>query len=246
MDDVAIRIRHVAAGYSQSSPVLKIDEWDVSRGNWHGIVGPSGCGKTTLLNLILGRDVVVSRDSSDSVLSVNLSTVGFVSQESRLVPWKTAIEHIKWASARADSVEAGELLAEVGLSGHEGKYPDELSGGMARRLMIATAMAASPDMLILDEPFSALDPITKSEIVSVVRSFCKRSGCTLLVVSHDYAEIAALSQSVSVITHEGKVLNEQFHSAATGSAYRSEIAFSEGLRLYDVVKGHTGRRKNES
>lgn len=138
------------------------------------ISGPSGRGKTTLLRAMAG---LIMPDSG-SVAGLSSRRIGFVFQKDRLLPWKTALENVACVS---DAETAAELLTTLGLSDALAKYPSELSGGMARRVAIARAIAYSSDVLFLDEPFTGLDVGMKAQAAQVIRSHAR----LIVLVTHE-------------------------------------------------------------
>lgn len=182
--------------------------FEVRRGEFLSIVGPSGCGKTTLLNVIAGLVMPTKGEAyCDGVLIKGPSpqrTVIF--QEYGLFPWKTVGENIAFglkakgmpAPERAEMV--ADLVGLMGLKGFEDRYPSELSGGMRQRVGIARALAPDPEIVLMDEPFGALDSITRKtmqvEMLRIVRSTDK----TFVLITHDIEEAIFLADVVMVMT----------------------------------------------
>ena len=139
--------------------------------------GPSGCGKTTLLRLIAGLE-----HAEKGVLSgVRPEETAFLFQENRLLPWRSVEQHLTDAMARPDPVRARELLALVELEGEESHLPEQLSGGMGRRLALGRALALESKLLLLDEPFAGVDPDRAERILTRLKAF----GRPILLVSHE-------------------------------------------------------------
>ena len=154
--------------------------------------GPSGCGKTTLLRVIAGLE----RPQSGKILGISPQETGFLFQENRLFPWRTVQQHLTDVMPRPDSVKARELLTLVELEGEEALYPAQLSGGMGRRLALARALALESKLLLLDEPFSGVDPDRAERILARL----KASGRAILLVSH---EERVLSMTDRVVELDG-------------------------------------------
>ena len=149
--------------------------------------GPSGCGKTTLLRVIAGLE----RPQSGKILGISPQETGFLFQENRLFPWRTVQQHLTDVMPRPDSAKARELLTLVELEGEEALYPAQLSGGMGRRLALARALALESKLLLLDEPFSGVDPDRAERILMRL----KATGTPVLLVSHE-ERIVALADRV--------------------------------------------------
>ncbi len=160
----------------------------------HGIVcitGASGRGKTTLLRIISGLE------KADSGKVIKNGVISFLFQEDRLLPWLSACENITCVmrGKSADKTKtAKELLYHVGLAGNENEYPRNLSGGMKRRVAFARALALSPDILLLDEPFTGLDNDTRTVLARMIRAFSKEH--LVLMVTHDNNDTQTLADEV--------------------------------------------------
>ncbi len=181
---------------------------DVGIGEFVCLIGASGCGKSTLLNIVGGLE-----SATDGVVAVDGETVvgpgpdrGMVFQAYSLYPWKTVADNIAFGlelagvarGERRERVE--ELLGIMELTAFADHLPKQLSGGMRQRVAIARALAPQPDLLLLDEPFGALDAITKRSMQEFIRTVWLRTGVTILMVTHDVPEAIYLSQRISVMT----------------------------------------------
>jgi NitT/TauT family transport system ATP-binding protein len=181
---------------------------DVRDGEFVCIVGPSGCGKSTLLDLLAG----LTRPTTGRVLIDGREITGpgldrgVVFQQYALLPWRTALGNVEFGLeakgvARAERPErAREYLELVGLHGFEDRYPHELSGGMKQRVAIARSLAFDPDVLLMDEPFAALDAQTRETMQSELLRIWKRTGKTIVFVTHGIDEAVYLSQRVAVLS----------------------------------------------
>jgi NitT/TauT family transport system ATP-binding protein len=180
----------------------------VRRGEFLSLVGPSGCGKTTVLRVIAGllpptrgRALVRGRDATERG-----HDVGFLFQEPVLLPWRTVDENARLPlELKGEVDEAGEkrtreLLVTLGLKGFGNKYPAQLSGGMRQRVELARSLAHDPSMLLMDEPFGALDAITREKLNFLLQRVWLKTGKTVIFVTHSIFEAVLLSDRVAIMT----------------------------------------------
>lgn len=165
------------------------------------ILGPSGCGKTTLLRMIAG----LLRPDGGDVPARSATPIGYVFQEPRLLPWKTALYNVVYATDRSVSRDerrerARRLLDMVELGGAADAYPHELSGGMARRVALARALAAPARLLVMDEPFASLDIDRKRRLVSVVKELLADRTRTVVCATHDLEVASTLADRILVFS----------------------------------------------
>jgi sulfonate transport system ATP-binding protein len=187
--------------------------FDVRRGEVVSLVGPSGCGKSTLLRIVAGLDTAYTGKVLVKGEKPQLHTrdVGFIFQEPRLLPWLTVAENVGFDAGRGGGKHprVGELLAEVGLGDFADAFPKQLSGGMAQRAAIARGLFTQPLLLLLDEPFSAVDAFTRMRLQELLLSIAARHGTTLLLVTHDVNEAVYLSDRVLVFSsNPGRISGE--------------------------------------
>jgi NitT/TauT family transport system ATP-binding protein len=183
----------------------------VPKGSFVSLIGPSGCGKSTLLKVLAGLVKPSEGDVSVAGMSpqnaVKARVIGLVFQDATLLPWKNAVENaafllitangsIKWSEAMD---RATAMLRLVGLEGAERKMPSQLSGGMRQRVAIARALALDPQVLLMDEPFGALDAITREEMSEFLLDIWERTGKTVVLVTHSIDEAVFLSREVHVM-----------------------------------------------
>ncbi len=192
----------------QGRPVLNDLSFHINRGEVIGLLGKSGTGKTTILQIVSG---LIPQDSG--TVKVNTSRIGYIFQEHRLIPWKTALENVcfplkalGYPDKQAQEI-GRDYLQKMRLQGFEGYYPGQLSGGMCQRVSIGRAFAVNPELLLLDEPFSALDPELKGTMMALMKEMLVQREVTLLYVSHNPEEVAALSHKVYMLS-EGGTLGE--------------------------------------
>ena len=177
-------------------------------GQMTALVGPSGCGKSTLLRLIAGLErpsegrITIGAESPDALRQRAGLAVAF--QDAALLPWRTVESNIALGRALARKPRDPEMIAElitlVGLSGFERRRPAELSGGMRQRAAIARALAGEPELLLLDEPFAAVDALTRDRLNAELPPLWEARGATSVLVTHSVAEAVRLSDRVIVLT----------------------------------------------
>lgn len=187
----------------------------VERGEFVAIVGPSGCGKSTLLKVVAGliRASAGSVRVAGEAVTAPLKIVGMAFQNATLLPWRTArenvllpLEIVEPHRSRYRSEKAGyrrtadELLATVGLEGFGERHPWELSGGMQQRAQLCRALVHEPELLLLDEPFGALDAFTREELWEVLQTLYQKRKCTVVLVTHDLREAVYLADTVYVMS----------------------------------------------
>ncbi|WP_036669045.1 ABC transporter ATP-binding protein [Paenibacillus sp. HW567] len=188
----------------KSVQALRRIELDVQEGEFVTIIGPSGCGKSTLLRIIAGLEQGEQgsiRLAGEPITGPGIDK-GFIFQEPRLFPWLTVEKNIAAdLSLRDPEVRrrVDELIELVRLKGFEKAYPKELSGGMAQRVSIARALLRSPKILLLDEPFGALDAFTRSHMQEVLLDIWRRNGTTMIFVTHDIDEAVFLGSTILIL-----------------------------------------------
>ena len=216
----AVSVRNLAVRFeSDAGPVTALDgvSFDVPTGGLVTMLGPSGCGKSTLLRAV--ADLVPASDGEVSVFGRTPEEArlardfAFVFQDATLLPWRSAIDNVRLpleVGGREGSVEQhaqpDELLALVGLSGREAALPHELSGGMRQRVSIARALVCRPRVLLMDEPFGALDEITRDKLNEELLRIWRETGTTIIFVTHSIPEATFLGQKCLVLSaHPGRV-----------------------------------------
>jgi NitT/TauT family transport system ATP-binding protein len=191
--------------------VLEDINLSVPKGSFVSLIGPSGCGKSTLLKVMAGLIAPSAGTMSVAGVSpeqaVKARLIGLVFQDATLLPWKNAIENAAFLLMTADETikrseafdRAAAMLKLVGLEGAEKKRPSQLSGGMRQRVAIARALALDPEVLLMDEPFGALDAITREEMSECLLDIWERTNKTIVLVTHSIDEAVLLSREVHVM-----------------------------------------------
>lgn len=188
-------------GYTKA---LENISMDIHEGEFVSIIGPSGCGKSTVLSIIarLMQQTEGNIKLNDQSLFSSDVKIGYMLQQDYLFPWKTIMENvllgpkINGNTDEATEKLARELLAEVELASTENLYPSELSGGMRQRIALVRTLITDPDMLLFDEPFSALDYVTKLRLENLVAKMMKTYHKTAILVTHDLAEAISMSDRI--------------------------------------------------
>lgn len=189
-------------------PVFNQTSFSVQKNEIVGFLGRSGVGKSTILRMISG---LTSPDSG--TVKVNSSKIGYIFQEPRLIPWKTALENISFSlkamgigAKHARSI-ALDYMEKLDLKGFENHYPKQLSGGMCQRVSIGRAFAVNPDILLMDEPFSALDLGLKDIMLGIIQDMLAQQPLTLLYVTHDPEEVSRLAKRLLLLL-DGGIIQE--------------------------------------
>jgi len=191
-----------------SISVLEDVSLRVHKGQFTAVIGPSGCGKSTLLQMAAGLLPPTSgvvRHNGVAVAGINRQ-VGFVPQQAQLFPWKTLSQNVELplilhgVAAAERRLRVADALAAVGLAGFEAYYPHQLSGGMQKRGSIARTLVYRPDVILMDEPFGALDAQTKMVMQSDLQALAASERATILFVTHDINEAIVLADEVVVLS----------------------------------------------
>jgi NitT/TauT family transport system ATP-binding protein len=205
----AVRLRDVTVRFTtERGAVTALDRVSLSlaQGSFLTLLGPSGCGKSTLLRVV--ADLIPATSGDVEVMGTSASAaraardIGFVFQDASLLAWRTALENVELplevggGAKRRGARSPRELIALVGLSGRESAYPHELSGGMRQRVAIARALVNDPKLLLMDEPFGALDEITRDRLNVELLRVWESTRATILFVTHSIYEAAFLGQQV--------------------------------------------------
>ncbi len=241
-----ISVREITKIYNGGVRALESVSFDVERGESCAIIGPSGCGKSTLLLIISG----LIKPSSGQVyvngklVNSPLQSASLILQDYGLFPWKTVYDNIA-LSLRLRKVEkevererVRELLERFGLSEFERYYPKQLSGGMKQRVAIARALAVNPDILLMDEPLSSLDALSRERMQDFLLELWKETGTTMILVTHSIEEAVFLGRKIVILTpRPGKVKTIIDNPLAGRKEYRQEEVYFEKCReIREIVE----------
>lgn len=210
---VKLKKSFAVASESHSRIVLDVDELFIKRGEFFCLLGTSGCGKTTLLNILSG---FIEPDSGyvaidgQNVIKPSPHAIQ-VLQEYGLLPWKTVLQNVMFGlMIKDDRIKTARKIALqfidlVGLKGFENNYPSEISGGMKQRVALARALAVNPKILLMDEPFGALDSLTRLNMQKEIERIWLETEKTILFVTHNVDEALELADRIAVMS-EGKII----------------------------------------
>jgi NitT/TauT family transport system ATP-binding protein len=245
--ELAIQVRAVTRSFENGVVALDGLDLDIPAGQFAAILGPSGCGKSTLLRLIAGLDkpqagsVLIDPDSS-----TDRASIAYVFQDAHLLPWRNVLRNVSlplelMGMPHEQRIPAARQAIEmVGLADAIDRYPAELSGGMRMRVSLARAMVTRPRLLLLDEPFAALDEITRQRLDEQLRELWLRMGITVVFVTHSTGEAVFLAQRAIVLTRRpGRVIEDRMIDLpdVRPSAIRATPQFAEQTRaIYEALE----------
>ena len=219
--DIAVSLRGVSKVYDNGLTALAPLDLDVPRGEFLSLLGPSGCGKSTALRLIAGLSTPTSGEVQVGRGSTRAGhAIGFVFQEPTLMPWASVADNVRLPlklshAPRAETdAKVSDALARVGLADFAGVFPRELSGGMKMRVSLARALVTDPDILLMDEPFAALDEITRFRLNNDLVALWRNLNKTVIFVTHSVFESVYLSQRVVVMTPRPGRISAEFRITA--------------------------------
>jgi NitT/TauT family transport system ATP-binding protein len=221
MSDAHVSMRDIVLRYwsRDATYVQALQEIDltVQQGEFVALLGPSGCGKSSLLRILAGliEPTAGSLDFQGSPAQRRQHKVGLVPQAATLMPWLKVVDNVLMPAKvlrlpKAQAIQrAHELLEMTGLAGFEKKYPRQLSGGMQQRVSIARALLHDPELLLMDEPFAALDALTRERMSAELQSIWMATGKTVLFVTHSISEAVFLADRVIVMSSRpGRIIAE--------------------------------------
>jgi NitT/TauT family transport system ATP-binding protein len=220
-----LSVRGLSKRFSNGTVAIRDVDFDVRAGQFVSLLGPSGCGKSTLLRIIAGlagpsAGTVTWHDEPFGVRGEARPPLGFVFQEPTLMPWASALRNamlpltLAHTAAAEAETRAAEMLALVGLKGFEHAYPRELSGGMKMRVSIARALVTRPRILLMDEPFAALDEITRHKLNDDLLALWWEQRLTVVFVTHSVFESVYLAQRIAVMAaRPGRIMADLANAA---------------------------------
>lgn len=215
-----VNLNNISVIYeSKNEPKKAIDDisFSFNQGEFIAVVGPSGCGKTTLLNILAGylKPTEGMCLIGDKVIEGPSSDRGIVFQTSSLFPWYNVEQNILYGNKiqkktkEQQEIQVNNLLSEIGLLNEKKRYPHELSGGMKQRVSLARSLANEPKILLLDEPFAALDAITRNSMQILINDIWKKHQTTNLMITHDIDEALVLATRILVMSSSpGKIIGD--------------------------------------
>jgi NitT/TauT family transport system ATP-binding protein len=256
-----IRLENISQVYvteREASLAIEDVSLGIGQGEFVSLVGPSGCGKTTLLSIIAGMLLPTQGkvEVEGSPVQGPSPRIGYMLQQDYLFPWRTILDNALiglelTGNLNAESRErTRELLASMGLGGTEEQYPSELSGGMRQRVALVRTLATDPAILLLDEPFSALDYQTKLQLEDLVSETLREFGKTSVLVTHDLSEAIAVSDRVIVLDRNPGRIRREFVvpeniRVAQPFYAREQAGFNELFQsLWDELVQSGGGEKN--
>lgn len=234
-----IRIKNLSAGYGKGR-VLEDFSLELEEGEIYALIGPSGCGKSTLLKVLCGI-LPTSGGAIEyrglPVSSENRISIGYVPQNYGLLAWKTVRANIflpaqvgLFAQRAAATTDAAEIIAELGLTGLMQRYPSELSGGQKQRVALARAFISQPDLLLMDEPFSALDAFTSEASQALFMDIWKKRRITTLFITHSMVEAAALGTRVLFMEPNRRQIGASCVNSAIHGSEAEKLAMAASLK----------------
>jgi len=192
----AVRVRNLHRSFNQNGGVLNGLDLEIAPGEFVALIGRSGTGKSTLLRALAGLD----RDVAGYGQILVPDAVSVVFQDSRLLPWRRLLDNVVFGLRAGDAGNRGrQALAEVGLAGRERAWPHELSGGEQQRASLARSLVREPQLLLADEPFGALDALTRIRMHALLRKLCEAHKPAVLLVTHDVDEAITLADRVILL-----------------------------------------------
>jgi NitT/TauT family transport system ATP-binding protein len=237
--------------------VVAVDHVDLSvpPGQFLAMLGPSGCGKSTLLRLIAGLDHPtrgeIVRERPPAAARAGHAPIAYVFQDAHLLPWRNLLHNVALplelrGVGRAERLDSARRAIErVGLGDAAGRYPAQLSGGMRMRTSLARALVTEPDLLLLDEPFAALDEITRQQLDEQLHELWRDRGMTVLFVTHSIVEAAFLAQRAIVLSSRpGRIVLDHTLELPPRrtAALRTDPAFSREMRvLFEALEDGDAR-----
>lgn len=240
-----IQVNKIGFSYPHSAPVFQDFSWQVDSGETWAILGPSGCGKTTLLYLLAGLlktangEVVIDGQP----LERPRPRTGLILQDYGLLPWATVRENVNLGlkvrefygpdgthspRSREKAPDMKIWFERLGLSDLANKFPAQISDGQRQRVAIARTLALDPDLLLMDEPFSSLDAVTRADLQALTLQLCSEQGITMVIVTHSIEEAAELGRKILILGFPPNSHTKIFDNQASGNpGFRQSDLFNE-------------------
>ncbi len=229
-----LTVNHVGRRFPGGTVALRDASLTLAERDFVALLGPSGCGKSTLLRLIAGLDQPDSGNLTWEGGPPAAGDIGFVFQDATLLPWATAEDNVflplrlRGLARERAMPEVHAALHGVGLKGFESARPRQLSGGMRMRVSIARALVTRPRLLLMDEPFAALDEFTRHKLQADLLDVWRQAGCTVVFVTHSIYEAAYLARRIVVMTpRPGRIDREIVSTLTHGSETRLDPAYAD-------------------
>ena len=240
---------------AEAVTALRDVSFEIEPGESVAVIGPSGCGKSTLLHMMAG----LLAPTSGTVLVAGATVEGprrataFIPQDLGLFPWKTVLDNaalglvLHGVPKQEALAQARKALADVGLSEFERRFPKDLSGGMRQRLALARALALDADLLLMDEPLSAIDALLRESLQDTLLALHRERGHTQVLVTHSIEEAVYLGQRIVVFSERPGTVVAQLENMQMGdSSYRESPEFSAMCRTVRAVLGRSGAPEGEA
>ncbi|MGG2067118.1 ABC transporter ATP-binding protein [Bacillus sp. S14(2024)] len=235
-----LQFHNVSFHYDEKQIIANLDA-AVQQGEFVSIIGPSGCGKSTLFRLITGLEK--ASEGTVKVIGETNHPVGYMPQKDMLLPWRTIIENAalplecQGVKKKEAQMQAQKLLEQFGLQGYENKQPKDLSGGMRQRVSFIRTLLTGGDLLLLDEPFSALDALTKAYLQEWLFEQWKHWQKTIVFITHDVEEALYLSNRIFIVTEQPITSLTERIVPLGQERFRKDLHRPEMLALKDEIIG---------
>jgi len=257
-----VRLQNVSLRYSDEETALALHRtsFEVQQGEFVAVVGPSGCGKSTLMKVVTGLWPATVRQVSvaSNPVAGPLNCVGMAFQNSSLLPWRTILQNVMLPleivaphasrlrrERSAYEAKARDLLALVGLKGYEDKHPWQLSGGMQQRTQLCRALIHEPSLLMLDEPFGALDMFTREELWLALQELWMARRPTVILVTHDLREAVFLADRVLVMSaRPGRIILDRAVNASRPRALNTTYDPASVALVHELREHISAARAN--
>ncbi len=236
-----LTLKNISKNYTdegKKAVILDDINLEFKTGELTTLIGPSGCGKSTLLRIISG----LTPPSHGQLVWAETPQIGFIFQNYALFPYLTVFENIEFGlkmkgTSKAERIKiVNELIEEVGLKGYADKHPKELSGGMKQRVGIARALAISPNVLLMDEPFSSLDEFTAEDLRALLLNLWSKKHLSVIMVTHLIREALQLADQIVVLsTKPGRIKKVMTNELARPRNLRSDEFFKQEDRLKELI-----------